>query len=67
MIKKSSIKLTKLYLDEVNMVVTSYKNRTNMKAIKNRMEELNNPTFSREEFVMKNLICLKYILFVMKK
>ena len=38
-----------------------------MKAIKNRMEELNNPTFSREEFVMKNLICLKYILFVMKK
>ena len=49
------------------MVVTSYKNRTNMKAIKNRMEELNNPTFSREEFVMKNLICLKYILFVMKK
>ena len=49
------------------MVVTSYKNRTNMKNIKNRMEELNNTTFSREEFVMKNLICLKYILFVMKK
>ena len=67
MIKKSSIKLTKLYLDEVNMVATSYKNRTNMKAIKKRMEELNNPTFSHEEFVMKNLICLKYILFVMKK
>ena len=65
--KKSSIKLTELYLDEVNMAVTNYQNRTNMKAIKNRMEELNNPTFSHEEFVMKNLICLKYILFVMKK
>ena len=38
-----------------------------MKTIKNRMEELNNTTFSREGFVMKNLICLKYILFVMKK
>ena len=49
------------------MVATSYKNRTNMKAIKKRMEELNNPTFSHEEFVMKNLICLKYILFVMEK
>ena len=65
--KKSSIKLTELYLDEVNMAVTNYKNRANMKAIKNRMEELNNPTFNHEEFVMKNLICLKFILFVMKK
>ena len=65
--KKSSIKLTELYLDEVNMAVANYKNRANMKAIKNRMEELNNPTFNHEEFVMKNLICHEEIVIEIDK
>ena len=55
MSEKSNIKLTELHLDEVNVAITEHKH-INIKPIKNKIEELNKPTFSfdficREEIV----------------
>ena len=44
--KKSNTKLTDLQLDEVNMTIANNIHHTSLKAIQNRMEELNNPTFN---------------------
>ena len=52
-IKNSNIKLRKLYLDEVNVAITKYKNHTSIKAIKSRMGKLKSLTFNF------NLICRK--------
>ena len=54
--KKSNIKPTELHLDEINGTIIKYENNTSIKAIKNRMVELNNLTFSsncREEIVIE--------------
>ena len=75
MIEKSNMKLTELYIDEVNMAVIKYKKRTkyikNTKAIKNRMLELNNPILSfdlicHEEIVKEiDKLCIKKLLKIM--
>ena len=56
MSEKSNIKLTELHLDEVNVAITEHKHHINIKPIKDKIEELNKPTFSfdficREEIV----------------
>ena len=55
-IVKSNRKPTEPHLDELNMVIIKYKNHRSIKAVRNRMAELNNPTFSfdficREEII----------------
>ena len=45
-IGKSYIKPTELHFDELNMATIKYKNHTSIKANKNIIVDLNNPTFS---------------------